>query len=201
MPAAKLAEMHESWNKEKYPTTKRTIFNLRDKKAPIVVVAGTQDADEAIEAYEVLTFWGFKNVTILNGGIEQWAKAGLPVSKEKIATELVYEKKLAKGAVEETAFAKAAKEGGAVIVDVRNPDERSHGFVKGSVNLPLGTLDQNLAKVPKDKPVYLHCAAGARASLAYTLLVTKGFTNVKYLNDSFEDVAKDNGIVLEKPAA
>lgn len=201
MPAAKLAEMHESWNKEKVPTSKRTIFNLRDKKAPIVIVADMQDADEAIESYEFLTFWGFKNVTILNGGMQQWAKAGLPVGEDKIATELVYVKKLVKGAVEEADFAKAAKEGSAVIVDVRNPDERSHGFVKGSINLPLGTLDQNLAKVPKDKPVYLHCAAGARASLAYTLLTTKGFTNVKFLNDSFEDVAKDNGIALEKPAA
>lgn len=196
MPVAKLAEMHDTWNKEKYPKAKRTIFNLRDKKAPIVVVADSDDADEAIEAYELLSFWDFKNVTILSGGIQGWAKAGLPTGEGAISTKLVYEKKLMPGAVTEAEFAKAAKEGSAVIIDVRSAEEISSGKIKDALNLPLETLDQHLASVAKDKPVYLYCASGARASMAYTLLTTKGFTNVKFLNDSFMDIAKDKDIPL-----
>lgn len=194
LPSDELAKMHEKMNKEKVATNKRTIFNLRDKKAPIIIVADTSDADEAIEAYELLTFWKFKNVVILKEGMEGWVAAKLPT--DKVATELVYEKKLAKGAVEESVFVKAAKEGTALIIDVRDAGEVTHGAVKGSVNIPLGELDQNLAKIPKDKLVILHCVGGARASLGYTLLTKKGYTNVKFLNDTFADVAKDNGIEL-----
>ncbi|MDG3088310.1 rhodanese-like domain-containing protein [Vibrio hannami] len=197
MPASELVDMHDKWNEEKKPVAKRTIFELRDKKAPIIIVADTSDADEAIEAYEILNFWKFKNVTILNGGMEGWAAAKLPTGKDKIATKLVYEKKLVKGAVEEVAFVKAAKEGSATIIDVRNPDEAAKGHIAKSINLPLGELDQHLDKVPKDSPVILHCAAGARAAMAYALLTKNGFTNVKYLNDSFADVVKDNGIELQ----
>ncbi|MFC1235775.1 rhodanese-like domain-containing protein [Vibrio sp. F74] len=194
LPSEELAALHDKMNKEKVATNKRTIFNLRDKKAPIIIVADTADADEAIEAYEILTFWKFKNVVILKEGMEGWTAANLP--QDKAVTELVYEKKLAKGAIEETAFVMAAKEGTAMIIDVRDAAEVSHGAVKGSINIPLGELDQNLAKIPKDKLVILHCVGGARASLGYTLLTKKGYTNVKFLNDTFADVAKDNGIEL-----
>lgn len=50
LPASQLLQMHEQWNKEKYPTQKRTIFTLRDKKAPITIVANSESSDEAIEA-------------------------------------------------------------------------------------------------------------------------------------------------------
>jgi rhodanese-related sulfurtransferase len=194
LPAEELAAMHEQMNSEKVATNKRTIFNLRDKKAPIIIVADTDDADEAIEAFEVLTFWKFKNVVILKDGFEGWTAANRPTAE--LATELVYEKKLAKGAIEEQEFVQAAKDGSATIIDVRDAGEVSQGRVKGSINIPLGELDQNLAKIPKDKLVILHCVGGARASLGYTLLTKKGFTNVKFLNDTFADVAKDNGIEL-----
>lgn len=194
LPASELAEMHDKMNKQKVATNKRTIFKLRDKKAPIVIVADTEDADEAIEAYEILTFWKFKNVTIMNEGLEGWNAAELPSSN--VSTELIYEKKLAKGAIEESAFVQAVKDGSALIIDVRDSGEVAQGRVKGSINIPLGELDKNLAKIPKDKLVILHCVGGARASLGYTLLTEKGYTNIKFLNDTFADVAKDNGIEL-----
>jgi rhodanese-related sulfurtransferase len=196
IPTSQLLEMHDKWNQDKLPVAKRTIFELRDKKAPITIVADTHHADEAIEAYEILSFWKFKNVTILNGGMEQWAAAKLPTESGNISTELVYVKKPVKGAVEEQEFVNAATKASAIIIDVRNPDEVAEGRIKGSINIPLAELDQHLAKIPKDSPVILHCAAGARASLGYTMLSKKGFTNVKFLNDSFKGVTSDNSIPL-----
>lgn len=64
LPSTELVAMHDKMNTEKVPTNKRTIFNLRDKKAPIIIVADSNDADEAIDAYEILTFWKFANVAI-----------------------------------------------------------------------------------------------------------------------------------------
>ena len=196
LPAGKLTEMHAKWNKEKLATGKRTIFDLRDKKAPIAIIADSSDSDEAIEAYEVLSFWKFSNAAILDGGMDEWITAKLPVEKGDISTALNYVKKPVKGAVEIEEFVRIAKNGGGTIIDVRNPDEVTHGKLKNSINIPLDQLDQNLTKVPKEGTVILHCAAGARASLGYTLLSKKGFTNVKFLNDSFDGVAKDNGIQL-----
>jgi rhodanese-related sulfurtransferase len=196
LPASELADRHEAWNEEKMPVAKRTIFDLRDKKAPIIVVADSEATDEAIEAYEILTFWKFKSVTILTGGMEAWVANEFPMDQGKISTQLVYEKKLVKGAIEEVAFVKAVKQGGATIIDVRNADEVADGHLKGSINIPLSVLDQNLAKIPKNSPVILHCAAGARASLGYTLLTKRGYTNITFLNDSFKEVANENGIEL-----
>jgi len=196
MPVEKLVQLHEKWNKEKLATGKRTIFGLRDKKAPIAIIADSADADEAIEAYEILSFWKFANVAILDGGMDQWIAAKLPVGKGDISTQLTYVKKPVKGAVEIEDFVKIALNGGGTIIDVRNPDEVAQGKLKDSINIPLNQLDKHLSDIPKDQPVVLHCAAGARASLGYILLTKKGFTNVKFLNDTFNAVAKENNLKL-----
>ena len=196
LPVSQLVQMHEQWNKEKYPTNKRTIFALRDKKAPITIIANRDASDDAIEAYEILTFWKFKNVAILKGGFGGWSEAKLPVESGKIAGELNYVKKLAEGAIDEQDFVAAVASGKATIIDVRSAEEASQGRLEKSVNIPLEELDRHLDRIPKDGLVILHCVGGARASLAYTALTKKGYTNVKFLDDTFEDVAKDNGIKL-----
>lgn len=64
---------------------------------------------------------------------------------------------------------------GAVIVDVRTPAEFQGGHIKGSINIPLQTLDKGLAKLKKDKPVITCCASGMRSSSAKGILKSKGF--------------------------
>ncbi|MEH6451680.1 MAG: rhodanese-like domain-containing protein [Psychromonas sp.] len=193
MPASTLTDMHENWNQQKYPVKDRLIMGVRDKKAPIVIIANSDDSDEAIEAYEILTFWKYKNVTILMGGLDAWT--GTKETGE-IASTLEYVKKPIKGAVEESVFVKAALEGGATIVDVRDVDEITSGRLAKSIHIPLDDLDANLSKIPKDTKVIVHCAGGARAALAYDILVKNGYTDVLFLNDSFEAVMKENNITL-----
>ncbi|HEY5716322.1 MAG TPA: rhodanese-like domain-containing protein [Psychromonas sp.] len=196
LPASKLLTMHEQWNKDKYPTSKRTFLGLRDKKAPISIVADTETSTQAIEAYEILTFWTFKNVAILNGGMDSWLHAKLPLGDGKIGTELVYVKKLSAGEITEADFVKAVKSGSATIIDLRDSGEVSQGRLQKSINIPLEQLAQNLHKIPKTGLVILHCSGGSRAALAYTLLSKKGYKNVKYLSDSFADIAQKNGLKL-----
>lgn len=62
---------------------------------------------------------------------------------------------------------------GAIIVDVRTPQEFTQGNAKGSKNLPLQTLSQNINKL-KDKEVILVCRSGARASQAKSILTKSG---------------------------
>lgn len=67
---------------------------------------------------------------------------------------------------------------GAQIVDVRTPDEFANGHIAGSINLPLQSLDRNLAKLRKDKPVITCCASGMRSASAKGVLESRGFSVV-----------------------
>jgi rhodanese-related sulfurtransferase len=67
---------------------------------------------------------------------------------------------------------------GAIIVDVRTPGEFSSGHIKGSINLPLQSLQSNLSKIKKDKPVITCCASGMRSASAKSILSSNGFAEV-----------------------
>ncbi len=68
---------------------------------------------------------------------------------------------------------------GARLVDVRTPDEFKDGSYDGAINIPLAALlarQQELG--PKDGPIILFCASGARSGLGARLLKQAGFTDV-----------------------
>jgi rhodanese-related sulfurtransferase len=64
---------------------------------------------------------------------------------------------------------------GAAIVDVRTPAEYAGGHVKGSVNIPLDQLTQQLHKLRKDQPVITCCKSGMRSGSAAEILRDHGF--------------------------
>lgn len=72
-------------------------------------------------------------------------------------------------------FAQLVKEG-ALIIDVRSPGEFSGGHIKGSKNIPLDSLGQNLNKIPKDKVIITCCASGMRSGVGKGILKSKGYT-------------------------
>lgn len=67
---------------------------------------------------------------------------------------------------------------GAQIIDVRTVGEYQGGHIKGSINLPLQSLQSNFGKIKKNKPVITCCASGMRSASAKTLLLSNGFTEV-----------------------
>lgn len=67
---------------------------------------------------------------------------------------------------------------GAQIIDVRTTGEYRSGHIRGSVNIPLDTLQRNLSKLKKDKPVITCCASGMRSASAKNILKSNGFTEV-----------------------
>ncbi len=67
-----------------------------------------------------------------------------------------------------------------VLLDVRTVDEYRSGHIAGSMNIPLGNLNQVTGKVnDKDTPIFVHCFSGARSRQAETQLARLGYTNVK----------------------
>jgi len=65
------------------------------------------------------------------------------------------------------------------IVDLRGETEFRENHVIGADHVFVGTLQENLHKISRDKQVVIHCQAGDRSSIAYSLLKRNGFTNVK----------------------
>lgn len=67
---------------------------------------------------------------------------------------------------------------GAVILDVRSKGEYQGGHIKGSVNIPVDVLRNNLSKLNKEKPIITCCASGMRSASAKSILKSNGFTEV-----------------------
>ena len=68
---------------------------------------------------------------------------------------------------------------GAVLLDVRTPQEYREGHIPGSKNLPLQTIDKVDSIVEnKDTVLYVYCHSGARSSQAVRFLQHLGYSNV-----------------------
>ncbi|MCI9588392.1 MAG: rhodanese-like domain-containing protein [Oscillospiraceae bacterium] len=69
---------------------------------------------------------------------------------------------------------------GAVLLDVRTPQEYREGHIPGSVNIPLQSLS-TADQIPagKDAPLFVYCHSGVRSTQAVRLLAQMGYTTVK----------------------
>ncbi|MBK5249486.1 MAG: MBL fold metallo-hydrolase [Actinomycetales bacterium] len=80
------------------------------------------------------------------------------------------------------------------ILDVRRLSEWRDAHIDGAIHIPLHALLERLGDVPADE-VWIHCAAGYRASIAASFLTANGH-RVIAVDDSFDDHAADAGLPL-----
>lgn len=67
------------------------------------------------------------------------------------------------------------RDGSVTLLDVRTPTEVENGMIEGFINIPLDNLRNNLNKLDKSKPVYVHCHSGLRSYIACRILSGHGF--------------------------
>lgn len=58
------------------------------------------------------------------------------------------------------------KQGSAVLVDVREPDEFAGGHIAGAINLPLSGFSPGALPAAAGKTIVLQCAGGKRSAMA-----------------------------------
>lgn len=63
----------------------------------------------------------------------------------------------------------------AFMLDVRTEEEFEEGRIEGAVNIPLDDLRENLARIPKDKKIYVNCHSGLRSYIACRILMANGY--------------------------
>lgn len=81
------------------------------------------------------------------------------------------------------------------IIDVRGANEYMSGHVKGTENVFVGTLLDNLDKISNEKEIVIHCQSGDRATIAYSLLKTQGFNVKNYSGGMKEWIALGNEVI------
>ncbi len=70
--------------------------------------------------------------------------------------------------------------GGAVLLDVRTPQEYREGHIPGSKNVPLQQLDKISSVADnKDAALFVYCYSGGRSRQAVSVLQHMGYTNVR----------------------
>ena len=66
------------------------------------------------------------------------------------------------------------------VLDVRREGEWKSGHIPGSLNVPVGSLEERVQEIPRDRPVIVHCQTGARAAIGASMLRARGFADVRY---------------------
>ena len=70
---------------------------------------------------------------------------------------------------------KALVQQGAIILDVRTPEEFRDGHIKGSLNIPVQVIQGKIADLKKKgKPIIAVCRSGARSGTAVGMLKDAG---------------------------
>ena len=98
------------------------------------------------------------------------------------------------------AGAEALLEGGALMLDVREPDEFEQGAVPGSVHIPRGHLESQVEGrvTDRERPIVVICASGVRSAFAAKTLGDLGYRDVASLEGGFNRW-KDEGRSWERP--
>jgi sulfur-carrier protein adenylyltransferase/sulfurtransferase len=92
---------------------------------------------------------------------------------------------------------------GAVVIDVREPEEWSAGHIPGAKHVPKSYLETRIEGAVPDRSahVVLYCASGNRSAWATrTLLDDLGYENVESMTGGFT-LWKDRGYEVETPRA
>jgi hydroxyacylglutathione hydrolase len=121
----------------------------------LLVVSDEDDVDAACAA---LARVGLDDVRgFLDGGMEQWITAGLPVAHTAQAAPVEIADAIAGGRMH--------------VLDVRADDEWQTGHVAGARHIMGGFLADRLSELPDDgNPIAVICASGYRSTVAASIL-------------------------------
>jgi len=175
------------------------------------VVYGAESDPDATLVASALRLAGFDGVSVLDGGMKRWLAEGRPVTAERKAMDRTKPApKPAAGALAGYDDVRRAMEKGAVVLDVRPPEQYEAGHIPGARNrfwksdlVPDGREGAGLFRGPadlekeyaalgvaKDKPVVVYCNTGHMASeVFYTLRYRLGLSDVRLYDGSWTDWA------------
>jgi hydroxyacylglutathione hydrolase len=121
----------------------------------------------------------------LNGGIEAWKQAGLPLASLNEMTVQQLEQRMDTGNIQ--------------VLDVRREPEWQAGHIAGAAWWPLDRFKVSPPEIDPSVPLAVHCAGGYRSVIACSLLRRAGMENVINVLGGF-DAWQKAGFEVEKAA-
>lgn len=151
------------------------------KSAPIVIYSDSEK--QAISAFKTVRKWGYKNTSVLEGGVSGWKSAGNFLTSGSAGKKIVFIPVPVPGAIAISKFRAiaASMPSDTLILDVRDDSEVAGGKISGALHIPTQEVASRLGEIPKGKKVVVHCKTGVRASMAYQTLKDNGY-NAMFLN-------------------
>ncbi|MBC5992327.1 MBL fold metallo-hydrolase [Pontibacter cellulosilyticus] len=148
---------------------------ILDLKQPILFVA---DAGREEEVVTRLARVGYDNtIGYLQGGFEAWKQAGKEVDT------------IVSIPADEFA-ARYAQDASINVVDVRKPGEFQAEHIETAVSSPLDFIYDNMAALPTDKTLYIHCAGGYRSMIAASILKARGYVKLIDVQGGYGAISK-----------
>jgi DMSO/TMAO reductase YedYZ molybdopterin-dependent catalytic subunit/glyoxylase-like metal-dependent hydrolase (beta-lactamase superfamily II) len=141
-----------------------------DPACPVVVYCGSGYRSQV--AASVLLDAGFTDVSDLLGGYGAWHATGLPTSTPGAGVEVGTTPHVGARA------AKALVDAGALLLDVREPDEWEAGHAPGASLLPMGQVREHQQELPRDGRIVVVCRSGGRSAAVTESLLAWGFDAV-----------------------
>jgi DMSO/TMAO reductase YedYZ molybdopterin-dependent catalytic subunit/protein tyrosine phosphatase (PTP) superfamily phosphohydrolase (DUF442 family) len=139
-----------------------------DAAGPVVVYCASGYRSQV--AASVLLNAGFADVSDLLGGYAAWDGAGLPTSTIGSGDRTTPQV----GA----RAAKALVDAGALLLDVREPEEWQAEHAPEASLLPMGQVRQRQAELARDRPIVVVCRSGGRSAAVTESLRVWGFDAV-----------------------
>jgi hydroxyacylglutathione hydrolase len=164
----------------KLPTYAGTVLTY---DRPIVLVA--RSAEQAEHVTQQLALIGMDDVT-------GWVDAA--ALRELAASDAVRRVP----SIEPRALAERLRTNGPRVIDVRGISEWNEGHLPKATHVYLGELAGRAEQLGRNEPIVVHCETGTRSSIAASLLMARGFTDVANLAGGY--VAwKRLGLPIETP--
>ncbi|WP_088286050.1 rhodanese-like domain-containing protein [Ideonella sp. A 288] len=146
-----------------------------DKAAPLYFYCDGLACKLSNDSAERAIKLGYTNVKVVPDGYPGWEKAygpgpGAAAAAAPSAPTMVAGKEA--GSITVESFERLYREapGTVHLIDVRTPAEFASGTFKGATNVPIDTLEKNLASLPTDKPIIFFCGAGGRSGEAHDMV-------------------------------
>ena len=143
------------------------------RKSQIEIVAIHQPMSQENPRYVFIHYWGQGPATNLAGAVR------LARGEQTKATAAAARRAGGFQEVDAVHFAKHRSDG-AIVLDVRSPEEFAQGHVPGALNIDINAsgFASKVAEMDKSKPILVNCHAGSRGAIAAAELAKPGFKTV-----------------------
>ena len=159
------------------PMTLKLLFSMDGKKIFGAQIVGRDGVDKRIDTVAVAirlngSIYDLKSLELAYA--PPYSSAKDPVNMAGFVAENILSGKIALAA-----WDAVEKSPDAVLLDVREDEERLAFAIPGALGIPLGKLRGRLDEIDRNKEVITFCAIGVRSYNAARILMGHGFKNVK----------------------